>query len=40
MYINEFICGAMAGALIEFAVLVILAIWSDRKGKKNIGGKE
>ena len=40
MYISEFVCGAITGALVEFVALVILAIWCDKEDKKNIGGKE
>ena len=40
MYISEFVCGAITGAVVEFVALVIMAIWYDRKDKKNIGGKK
>lgn len=40
MYISEFVCGSITGALVEFVALIIMAIWYDRKEKKNIGGKE
>lgn len=40
MYISESVCGAITGAVVEFVALIILAIWYDRKEKKNIGGKE
>ena len=40
MYISEFVCGAITGAVVEFVALVIMAIWYGRKDKKNIGGKK
>lgn len=40
MYISEFVCGSITGALVEFVALIIMVIWHDRKEKKNIGGKE
>lgn len=34
MYISEFACGVIAGAVVEFVVLVVLAVWLDRNDKK------
>lgn len=34
MYISEFVCGVIAGAVAEFVVLVALAVWLGRNGKK------
>lgn len=33
MYISEFTCGVITGAVVEFIVLIILAFWGDRKKK-------
>mgnify|MGYP005748728679 CR=1 FL=1 len=34
MYIPEFICGLIAGSILTLAVIVVLALRSDKKRKR------
>lgn len=34
MYINPFLCGAIATVLVELALVILIAIWDNAKKKR------